>query len=337
MTLNLHYGKIDFIDNAINFDDVSRGENIMRTESLRYFVEVAKTGSIRTAADNLYMTQPALTTAIKSLEKELGYPLFERSHIGVVLTEYGQMTLEIARDILEKTNRFDFIRYMYRHHKVDELQGQLLISTVLTVSLELLQGVVPIFSRAYPNVELVIMERNSSTVIDDVLHGRSDIGFCAIRHGEFEQEVDENCIVKLLWEEKLYAIVQIQSELARKKSVSLKQISQYPLALMAFAHEDHAVQESLLKDYPQVKINMRSSNFKLTQHHILSTGSVGLAFIASVKDFSQTFLEGLTLVPISNNSKAGFYIVYQKENNKNELIATFIAILEEVLKLPNEE
>ena len=59
----------------------------MRIETLQYFIEVAKSKSINAAAEKLYISQPALGIAIKNLEKELGFPLFERSHNGVKLTQ----------------------------------------------------------------------------------------------------------------------------------------------------------------------------------------------------------------------------------------------------------
>lgn len=57
---------------------------------LRYFKTVAETENISQAARQLYVSQPALSTAIKRLEKELGFPLFERKGNRIVLTEAGQ-------------------------------------------------------------------------------------------------------------------------------------------------------------------------------------------------------------------------------------------------------
>ena len=141
---------------------------MVRVEQFKYFLEVAKTGSMRTAADNLFLTQPALGAAITSLEKELGYPLFERSHKGVVLTSYGEKTLEIAVDVLKQLERLKLLRYQYDHTEVSTLSGRLTITAIITISLELMQRVIPAFSSAYPEVELVIIERNSLPALEDV-------------------------------------------------------------------------------------------------------------------------------------------------------------------------
>ena len=300
---------------------------MVRVEQFKYFLEVAKTGSMRTAADNLFLTQPALGAAITSLDKELGYPLFERSHKGVVLTSYGEKTLEIAVDVLKQLERLKLLRYQYDHTEVSTVSGRLTITAIITISLELMQRVIPAFSSAYPEVELVIIERNSLPALEDVRQGRSDMGFLSLKPGELTEEYE----AVPLWTEKLYALVNSQSDLARKTSVSLKQISRCPLAIMAFDQNDHSVYEELFaKAKLQPKIVMRSSNFELTQRHILQNNSVGLAFIASVKDPHRTFLEGISVVPIADQVPAQFYIFYRKDNPKRELIDAFIQALQEI-------
>ena len=56
----------------------------MRTEWLNYFLDIAKSGSLHLSAEKFYISQPALGKAIASLERELGYPLFNRTSSGIV-------------------------------------------------------------------------------------------------------------------------------------------------------------------------------------------------------------------------------------------------------------
>ena len=71
----------------------------MRVEWLKFFLDIAKTGSLRASANNLYITQPALGSAITSLEKELGYPLFTRTRSGMQLTEQAVATIPLVWSI----------------------------------------------------------------------------------------------------------------------------------------------------------------------------------------------------------------------------------------------
>ena len=67
----------------------------MNTSYLAYALEIERVGSITQAAQNLYMAQPNLSKALKELEKELGYPVFKRTALGVKATEEGE---EFARE-----------------------------------------------------------------------------------------------------------------------------------------------------------------------------------------------------------------------------------------------
>ena len=69
-------------------------------EQLRQIVEVEKCGTISAAAQNLHITQPALSRSIKRLERDLGQELFDRGHNSVRLNAAGQMAVEHAKRIL---------------------------------------------------------------------------------------------------------------------------------------------------------------------------------------------------------------------------------------------
>ena len=81
----------------------------MNTVLLQYAVEVEKTGSITQAAGNLYMDQPNLSKAIKTLEESLGAPIFKRTSKGVVPTARGRIFLEYARNVLAQLEGRRFI------------------------------------------------------------------------------------------------------------------------------------------------------------------------------------------------------------------------------------
>lgn len=72
--------------------------------ALEYISEVAKTGSISKAAQNLFLSQPHLSNTIKAVEKELGVQLFRRSAKGMALTEEGRVFVQEARNILTEVN-----------------------------------------------------------------------------------------------------------------------------------------------------------------------------------------------------------------------------------------
>ena len=69
---------------------------------MKYAVEVARTGSLNLAAETLFIAQPNLSRAIKSLEGELGITIFERTARGMVLTAEGEEFIGYAKQVVEQ-------------------------------------------------------------------------------------------------------------------------------------------------------------------------------------------------------------------------------------------
>ena len=77
----------------------------MEIRVLRYFLEVAREGSVTHAAERLHVSQPTLSTQLKDLEAELGKKLFVRSSFSVRLTDEGMLLRKRAEDILEMVDK----------------------------------------------------------------------------------------------------------------------------------------------------------------------------------------------------------------------------------------
>ena len=75
----------------------------MNLNDIEYVVKIAETKKFTTSAEELYITQSALSQAIKKLEKELGVTLFARKRSEVILTDAGRLFLEDAQVILSHT------------------------------------------------------------------------------------------------------------------------------------------------------------------------------------------------------------------------------------------
>lgn len=82
----------------------------MNLNYLEYMVAVAKHGSISRAAKALYVSQPYLSSAVKSMEKEMGFQIFQRTGTGVEPTQLGEEWLESARRILAEIRKMYSIR-----------------------------------------------------------------------------------------------------------------------------------------------------------------------------------------------------------------------------------
>ncbi len=116
----------------------------MELRHLRYFAAVAAHGSFSRAANNLHLTQPALSRQVKDLEEEIGVPLFVRGTNAVTLTEAGEIFYEEARDLLARADQA--IQRVRGEAKSEVLRvgyGPSLTSGIMPKALERFQAAVP--------------------------------------------------------------------------------------------------------------------------------------------------------------------------------------------------
>ncbi len=143
----------------------------MNTVLLQYAVEVEKTGSITQAAANLYMDQPNLSKAIKTLEEGLGAPIFKRTSKGVVPTARGRIFLEHARNVLIQ---IDEMEHLYKTGDGNGVEFSLSMPRASYISTAFSKFIGESGGEAMMNVWL--RETNSADTIRDVETGEYNLG-----------------------------------------------------------------------------------------------------------------------------------------------------------------
>jgi DNA-binding transcriptional LysR family regulator len=129
---------------------------------LEYFVEIARLGGFRRAAENLSVSQSALSQQMKLLEAELRVPLFERAHRPVRLTEAGETLLARAEYILQE---FKSTREEVQAFAGLE-RGHVRIGTLPAHGAGWTAPMLGDFHRQHPNVELDLAEHNSGVLLE---------------------------------------------------------------------------------------------------------------------------------------------------------------------------
>ena len=143
----------------------------MNTVLLQYAVEVEKTGSITQAAANLYMDQPNLSKAIKTLEESLGAPIFKRTSKGVVPTARGRIFLEHARNVLIQ---IDEMEHLYKTGDGNGVEFSLSMPRASYISTAFSGFIKEMGAESMMNVWL--RETNSTDTIRDVETGEYNLG-----------------------------------------------------------------------------------------------------------------------------------------------------------------
>ncbi|GAB3387180.1 LysR family transcriptional regulator [Amycolatopsis echigonensis] len=144
---------------------------------VEYFIAVVDHGSVTKAAQALFIAQPSLSQAIKSLERELGADLFDRTGRALELTGTGRSFEVAARRVLR-----DVAVARDRVGAVRELRaGQLRISAVADVTLHPLPILVQAFRTRHPDVEVRITDPGHvGGVVAEVRQGHADLGLATL-------------------------------------------------------------------------------------------------------------------------------------------------------------
>lgn len=146
---------------------------IMLNHNLRLFLTAAELGSLTEAAKKLYVSQPAISQAIKKLEDELGVKLFIRDKRSrLILTDVGKEILAIGYKMADLENRLYQTAYEENHL----LGGRIRVATVPLGASLVLARVLPIFKKQFPGVQVELLEGNPLEVKNMVLDYRADFG-----------------------------------------------------------------------------------------------------------------------------------------------------------------
>ena len=140
-------------------------------QGMHYIYEVYKERSFSKAAQNLYISQPSLSAAVKKIENRIGSPLFDRSTSPVRLTDCGREYIRCAEKIMDIQNEFEnFITGQ------NELQtGQLSIGASNLFASYVLPSCISRFTRRYPHVDIHLAEANSPILTERLLDGSLDL------------------------------------------------------------------------------------------------------------------------------------------------------------------
>ena len=144
----------------------------MELRQLRYFVTVAEEGNFSRAAGRLFISQPSLSTQVKSLEAELGVRLFDRSNRGVTLTPAGRVFFEETRAVLA---RLQHARHLAQQADRDNV-GLLAIGFVSIADYGILPPALKSFRALFPLVEVQLHELTTDAQIREVRAARLDLG-----------------------------------------------------------------------------------------------------------------------------------------------------------------
>lgn len=240
----------------------------------RYFDEVSRHGSIRSAADKIHIASSAINRQILKAEEELGVPLFERMPQGLRLTPAGEALIRHIRRWQRE--------YEQARAEIDQLQGlrggRVTLAVAESLVGDLLSAEIAEFRRTYPRVEITLMVPPDSAS-DIVLAGDADVAltFRAVSHRALRVERSIPLHFGVL--------VPPDHPLAACERVRVQDWLDYPLVLLAEQTMLRAnLNIGLARLGLEVRAHIEVDNFEMLRSLLRSGAGVGFTTRADATD-----------------------------------------------------
>lgn len=251
---------------------------IGRLDLYRIFSVVSRNKNFSKAAQELYMTQSAVSQAIIKLEKELEVQLFYRTSKGVELTSEGNLLYEYVKSALGIINAAEDKILEFKTLKT----GQLRIGVGDTITRYFLLPYLEEFHSKYPGIKLNILNGTTSEICDFIKSGKADVGICNLPiHDEHLQVIPCKEIQDIFVCGEKYKNI-------TEKPISLKSLMEKPLIFLEKKSNSRMYVEDFLKE----KGVQVSPVFELGSYDVaLEFAKINLGISCVIKEFSKDYLD----------------------------------------------
>ncbi len=288
----------------------------MNLHQLRVFHSVAKGGSFTAAAQELSITQPAVTIHIRELERYYGVRLFDRGGRRVRLTDVGQTLFEYAQRIFALAEEAE-----HALENAGQLRaGRLCILGSLTVGAYYLPPVINLFKERFPEIRVALSVENSQRVIERIAGLHEDVGFLS---GPVR---DERLLVRPFLEDELVLIIPARHAWATRRSISLYELDEQPLILREPGSATRALLEDRLRQAgirPRVSMEL-GSNEAIKRAVEMGMGVSVLSGAIVKREEEAGLLRGIRIR--EKGLSRQFVIIIHRERQRSRLIGAFLDV-----------
>lgn len=294
----------------------------MELKHLTSFVVVADQLSFVRAANQLHISQPALTGQIQKLEEELGVQLLARNKRSVRLTEVGRIFLVEARATLERARQAADRAKKAARGEV----GRLRISFVSSAALEIVPGIVIEFRKQYPEVTLDLMNLQTVSQVHELLENTVDIGF--LRLPLANDELD----ITVIHREGLVVIMHKAHPFAKKKLHQIAQLKDEPFVAYgrrwAPGFFDSIIQICTCEGFSP---NIVQETGEMYTAIALVAAGVGIAIVPQSVALAQS--RNIVMKPLPNSTESSEIALATRAGNSSLLVQSFVSVARKVCRM----
>lgn len=200
----------------------------MKLIQLQFLVGLKKYGSFSRTAQKMYISQPVISVAIKTLEEELGRPLLERSNKGVTFTPFGELVLEQAQIIEQAVNQ---IRSICSQEDTG-IYGTMTVASLPHLCNTLLLDIQLDLAAEYPNLHLQLESSRCEEIVRSIERNEWNLGIIQtfdIDYHFLEKKLQQGeLFYQHLFQDKILFVAGEKHPLCGKKDIELEELLQYP-------------------------------------------------------------------------------------------------------------
>lgn len=292
----------------------------MNIQQLRYVLAIANNGTFREAAHKMFVSQPSLSVAIRDLEKELGFQIFNRTNTGAVLTTKGMAFYDRALKVVKQFDEFenDFIQ--------SEDSGEQF--SIASQHYDFLPPLITEFSKKHPELrQFRLFESTTVQILHEVSKNLSQIGIIYMNHQ------NESGLYRRMEQLGLETVdlISFQTHIYLSKS--------HPLA------SKEILKMSDLKDFPTIRFIQEKDEYLYYSENLVDTSDHHFIYHVSDRATLNGILErtdayatgsgfldhssvnGITVVPLEDRLVNKMVYVKRKDSFLSSQMLTFIDIM----------
>ncbi|MBI4856116.1 MAG: LysR family transcriptional regulator [Acetobacterium woodii] len=290
----------------------------MDYHQLKYFQKLADIGNYTKAADELDLSQSALSRSILRLEEEIGVPLFQRKSRGVVLNRYGEIFLKSANKALGEIDEAK----QAISNLVDPTQGTISLGFIQPLGSSYIPDLISAFQKEHPGIKFQLNQDNTRNILNGIESGEIDVGFCS------PPEASEGLSTLHIMYQELFLIVPKSHPLSNRKKIDLHEVAGDPFILFKPESSLHDVIAKLFQDAgfrPMM-------SFEVYDERTVA-GLVGANLgVALIPFFPGLDKNKVSQIPVgSPNCSVSNQMVYQTDGYISPVFAQFKSFVESTL------
>lgn len=292
----------------------------MEDHKLKVFCTVAETKSFSKASEIIHLTQPAVSLLIQAIEETYETKLFDRASNTVTLTPAGEMLYKYAKDILNL--------YAAAEKNIGEItgfvKGSISVGASSTIGNYLLPGVIAAFRKTHPKIKVHLLVGNTKRVVEFLNAGNIDIGLV---EGDVARQ---KMVVDKLVTDELVLIVPPLHPLAKKRNISIFEITKEPFIFREEGSGTRQVIEKYLGKYSITPQNMMISMVLGSTEAIKESVENGMGIAIVSRWAVRKEIKYGTLKPLSFKEEKmlrDFSLIFQKKAISSHAVDEFLSYL----------